>query len=79
MKKQEVAAWTGCLILTSYLALFIGFYFSTYKKASPKKALRRASKTEVPTVSETANMATDALAAAKNNTVGPVKEEACII
>lgn len=76
VKKQEIAAITGCTILTSYLALFIGFYFSTYKKASPKRALRRASTTEVPTASQTTEIATDALRSAKDNILESVKEEA---
>ena len=46
----------GCVILSSYLVLFVLFYFATYEKSSPKssakKPLRRASKTEVPTIEE---------------------------
>lgn len=33
---SEDAAIFGCVLLTSYLGLFINFYFSTYKKPAPK-------------------------------------------
>lgn len=42
------------------------FYLSTYKKPSPKEALRRASKAEVPTIEETADKAVEAIASVGN-------------
>jgi hypothetical protein len=63
-KRQEAAAFTGCAIISSYLVLFIMFYFSTYKKPSAKKAVRRASKVEVPTIKQTGEMAAGAVRAA---------------
>ncbi|EXJ59489.1 fatty acid elongase 3 [Cladophialophora psammophila CBS 110553] len=59
--QQEVAAITGCAIISSYLVLFIMFYFSTYKKPSVKKALKKAAKTGLPTVSETTELTADFL------------------
>lgn len=60
-KQQETAAFTGCAILTSYLVLFIMFYLSTYRRPSAKRAVRRASKCEVPTIRETGEIAADAI------------------
>ncbi|KIV86164.1 hypothetical protein PV11_01794 [Exophiala sideris] len=76
-KRQEVAAFTGCVILSSYLVLFIMFYFSTYKKPSTKKALKKAQKTEVPTISETADMATDVVKSATATIVDTVNDNKC--
>jgi len=36
---SESAAWFGCILLTSYLGLFINFYFQTYKKPAGHKKL----------------------------------------
>lgn len=49
-KGSEIAAFTGCAILSSYLVLFIGFYFATYDN-SPKSSKARKSviSTEVGT------------------------------
>lgn len=35
---DEGSAVFGCALLTSYLGLFINFYFQTYKKPVPTKA-----------------------------------------
>lgn len=95
--KQELAAFTGCAILTSYLVLFILFYLSTYKvrsdllhrddqqtdflsqKPSAKKALRRASKVEVPSIETTSAIAADAVRSASHAIAETVKEEACVL
>ena len=55
----EVAAATGCGIITSYLFLFVMFYLSTYKKPSIKKAVRRASQGDVPSIKETGEFTAD--------------------
>ena len=39
---SEGAALFGCVLLTSYLGLFIKFYFETYTKQSTSKKLNRA-------------------------------------
>ncbi len=54
------------------------FYLSTYKKPSSKKALQKAQKTEVPTISETTEMATDALKSATTAIVETVNDDKCI-
>ncbi|KAK5211220.1 Fatty acyl-CoA elongase/Polyunsaturated fatty acid specific elongation enzyme [Exophiala xenobiotica] len=77
-RRQEVAAVTGCAILSSYLVLFVLFYFSTYKKPSTKRALKKAQKTEVPTIAETTEMATDVLKSATTAIVESVNEDKCI-
>jgi len=38
---EEFAAISGCVIISSYLVLFIGFYLATYKSAG-KRAAKRA-------------------------------------
>lgn len=49
---EEFAAFSGIIILSSYLVLFILFYFSTYKKdghpPSTRKTLRRMSRAPAP-------------------------------
>lgn len=74
-KRQETAAFTGCAILSSYLVLFIMFYLSTYKKPSAKKAVRRATKAEVPTIQETGDIAVDAIRTASRVIADTVQEE----
>ncbi|KAF2865778.1 GNS1/SUR4 family-domain-containing protein [Massariosphaeria phaeospora] len=55
---EEFAAIAGICIISSYLVLFIGFYFATYKKAVPKgrrratSALVEMKDEKVPTVGE---------------------------
>ncbi|KAH8652148.1 elongation of fatty acids protein 3 [Xylariales sp. PMI_506] len=49
---EEFAAFSGIGVLSSYLVLFISFYFATYKKdgkgTSARKTLRRMSQAPVP-------------------------------
>jgi fatty acid elongase 3 len=47
---EEFAAFAGIIVISSYLVLFISFYFATYKKEgkapSARKTLRRMSQAE---------------------------------
>ena len=74
------AAVAGCVILSSYLVLFIGFYFSTYKKSdrTAKKAVRRAEKTEIPTVPETTEKATEVFLTVKDVVFDAINDEKVI-
>lgn len=55
---EEFAAISGICIITSYLFLFLAFYFATYKKPVPKgrrratSALVEMKDEKVPTVGE---------------------------
>ena len=53
------------------------FYIATYKKPSAKKALRRASKAEVPTIQETSDKAADVLRSASHAVMEAVSEDKC--
>ncbi|KIX09013.1 uncharacterized protein Z518_00091 [Rhinocladiella mackenziei CBS 650.93] len=75
--RQEVAAATGCAILSSYLVLFVMFYLSTYKKPS-KKTLQKTARTEVPTIPETTELASEVLKSATTAIVVTMNEEKCI-
>lgn len=58
---EEFAAFSGMIIISSYLFLFLGFYAATYKKSPPKKGSRSRSISalvemkdeKLPTVGET--------------------------
>lgn len=76
----------GLVILSSYLVLFVLFYFATYKKSSSKptakKTLRRASKTEVPTIEEaglTGADMVDAVRSASQSVTDTVKGDSCAV
>ena len=49
---EEFAAFSGIGIISSYLVLFISFYFATYKKdgkaPTSRKSLRRMSQAPLP-------------------------------
>lgn len=80
--KQELAAFSGCAIISSYLFLFIGFYLSTYKKSSKttkniEQVSKKAVKTEVPAIGESTEKATEALRSATNTLVQTLTEEQC--
>ena len=74
---EEAAAISGCVILSSYLVLFILFYFATYKRTgkkmqdlSTKRVAVDMKNTEIPMVSETSEKAIEVLKAANHSLVG---------
>jgi fatty acid elongase 3 len=44
---EEFAAFAGCGIISSYLFLFISFYFATYKTVSKRAANKAVAKQEI--------------------------------
>lgn len=63
---EVFAAATGCLILSSYLVLFILFYISTYKKPRHKMQKIANSVTKDSVTATATGRATDTLKSAKN-------------
>lgn len=62
---EEFAAFAGCATLSSYLFLFISFYFATYKKSSKRSTNKTAKiagkdmkEAEIPTISQTSEKVT---------------------
>ena len=76
---EELAAFMGVAILSSYLVLFISFYFATYKTGktatrNAKQSMGKMNKTELPTASETSEKASEAFEIAKETVVSTVNE-----
>ncbi|KAI1334058.1 GNS1/SUR4 family-domain-containing protein, partial [Xylariaceae sp. FL0016] len=51
---EPFAAICGCVILSSYLVLFILFYIATYRKAASRKASKKTEKLAVASMKESA-------------------------
>lgn len=76
---EDLVAFLGCGILSSYLVLFISFYLATYQKGktaskNARKSMSKMSRTEVPTAAETSEKASEAFEAAKKTVVLTVNE-----
>jgi fatty acid elongase 3 len=74
---EEFAAFAGLIILSSYLVLFISFYFATYRKEgkapTTRKSLRRMSQAPLPdphTITAAATASTNGHAKGQAKTTG---------
>ena len=59
---KPLAAWMGCIILSSYLVLFVMFYIATYRKVSARKVkagIPKDTKSNVSTMKESAHKVAD--------------------
>lgn len=72
---EPYAAVCGCLILSSYLVLFIMFYIATYKKASARKAKKGQSVDKKDGVSAVKQSATKVASGTLAHSVTPMAEK----
>ncbi|KAK7914386.1 hypothetical protein PG985_012089 [Apiospora marii] len=59
---KPLAAWMGCVILSSYLVLFVVFYINTYRKVAQRKikaGIPQDAKSNVSTMKESAHKVAD--------------------